>query len=322
MIENGSGASQLWSDWLAQLEFLKYLPDSDLRLHVGFGYYLGAPIERDLWRRNRHAKGDLGNDVVGILTDYEYYSAQVPEILRFSELDPAAKLFSISSPDRPDVLVNSDVVRMQVEAANMHKLGLFENCRCFLEIGAGYGALCAQLVNSGLVERYIIVDLPDVLAVAKRWLGYLRHNGLLDLPVHTESVTDPQSMASPGIYFIDSSDIKTLGRSALRPDVLFNMNSFCEMTTSAVVEYLRWIDFGRLYSSNRERQFMNHEIDALSTLLSTHIRKVWPTIKDYAKLQGEIKKYVFLGSNDPAWTAPKIDLTDLNGIVGREMPSL
>ncbi len=44
--------SSIWSTWLEQLAFLNLLEDKILRMHVGFGFYLGAPIASDIWNAN------------------------------------------------------------------------------------------------------------------------------------------------------------------------------------------------------------------------------------------------------------------------------
>lgn len=145
---------------------------------------------------------------------------------------------------------------------------------------------------------------------------------MINLPVHTENITSEDAMQGARIYFIESSSIEKMGASSLRCDVMFNMNSFCEMTSEAVDRYLSNISFSRLYSSNRERQFMNHEIATLSSVLSRHVLRIWPTVEDYRKINREIKKLVFWASNDNDIKLPQIELKDLNGIFGMEMPAL
>ena len=45
--------SKVWLNWLNQIEFLNEIRPEFIRMLAGFGYYLGAPIEADIWRVNR-----------------------------------------------------------------------------------------------------------------------------------------------------------------------------------------------------------------------------------------------------------------------------
>ena len=317
-----SGASRLWQDSLRHLYFLRNIPDPMLRLYVGFGYHLGAPIEKDLWAANYFSRGIITTQTAKLLQDYHQYSSQVPSHLQLSEIDPSAAEFSVTATPNNNRRINTDIVRIQVEIANLYKLGLLHSSKTYLEIGAGYGALCAQLVNSGLIDRYIIVDLPEVIDVSRRWLSYLRARGVLRLTVHKESVKDPNAISSSGVYFIESSDLRRFTTGALKCDVLVNMNSFCEMKESTVADYLKHIDFYQLYSSNREKQFMNDECKSVSDILRNNVKFIWPQMIDYQRSFEKIKKCVFVGSNSHEWRPPQVELVELNGLGGAEMPSI
>jgi hypothetical protein len=52
---------------------------------------------------------------------------------------------------------------------SLHFRGL-DGCN-IVEIGGGYGGLCSTILSAANVRSYTIVDLPEVLELAKKWLG-------------------------------------------------------------------------------------------------------------------------------------------------------
>ena len=49
--------------------------------------------------------------------------------------------------------------------------------RTVTEIGVGYGGQCRILMNALPIERYNLVDLPEALALAEKFLTALNHSG-------------------------------------------------------------------------------------------------------------------------------------------------
>lgn len=58
-------------------------------------------------------------------------------------------------------------------------ISLFDvkNFRTVTEIGIGYGGQCRILMNFLPIQRYNLVDLPEVLALAEKFLNTLNHTG-------------------------------------------------------------------------------------------------------------------------------------------------
>ncbi len=57
-------------------------------------------------------------------------------------------------------------------------------------------------------------------------------------------------------------------------DFVINENSFCEMTKDQIDYYLTTLNFDLLYSNNRNRQFMNFEVDNLNEILLNKFKSV------------------------------------------------
>lgn len=97
-----------------------------MRSRAGFGYYLGAPIEKDLWRADRRNEDPSDVEANDLITTYGNINAGIPNAYWIGEIDPRAPLFSIPAlkPSGEKVYVNGDIIRMQIEVANIVRLGL------------------------------------------------------------------------------------------------------------------------------------------------------------------------------------------------------
>jgi len=91
--------------------------------------------------------------------------------------------------------------------------------RSVVEIGAGFGRTChTMLASSAEIERYTIVDLPEVLELSRRVLAK-------GVPDHFSKVT-----------FIDAGD--TTAWQNLSADLAINIDSFQEMPPATVNGYI------------------------------------------------------------------------------------
>lgn len=309
---------------------MEKLNDSELRLHVGFGYYLAAPVHRDIWLANRFRHGEV-DAMRGMFEDYLRLTNGLPEDLMVSEPDPCRHLFSCMLPEEygvgRDIFINTDVLRTQCEVSNLFNLGLIQKGMTVIEIGGGYGALAAALCRTGFVERFFIIDIPQIAALSSRWLSYLRDCGELQLDVNYGNLLSESSMHSnelqKGVFVLPAH---TLGPTSYLPkaSLLLNTNSFCEMASDRVLNYLDGrIQFDFLYSSNRDKQFMNQEIESLNTLLTSSFSYIFPTIADYSAISSPPKKFVFVCSNQFNGDSHlPIDLTLLHGVWDKETPAL
>lgn len=93
--------------------------------------------------------------------------------------------------------------------------------RSVVEVGAGFGRTChalLKLCDAGRLDRYIIVDLPEVLELSRRVLA-------LAVPDHFDK-----------IEFVDAIGGEWKEISA---DLAINIDSFQEMLPSAIDVYMR-----------------------------------------------------------------------------------
>ena len=317
-----SSPSLVWKDWLWQLSFLKAVHDDQLRLHLGFGYYLGAPIETDIWRVNRWRTGDTESGE-RLIEDYCKLVKNIDPIFNLTELDKLAQIISIPSLiNGRKVNISTDVVRMQVEVSNLVNLGVLDGIESILEVGGGYGQLCVGLINAKVCRRYYIVDFPEVLSLVQRWISQL--NLKVSIHSHTELNIDPKDLTLDGIHLISNSLITKLKRP-IHVDLMINTNSFFEMSSEQVKDYIssRYIKYNLLYSSNRDRQILNQELKSLTELFSS-IGILWPDYNSLSELQrSSLKKKVYLMHPGEHYQFPRgIGFEEIHGIFGKEMPAL
>ena len=286
-----SNPSKVWSDWQKQLNFLSYVEDELLRLYVGFGFYLGCPIEKDLWRKNKWLAGD-DNAFKSLCDDYRSIAENVPSGYFCSELAECREKFSFFDTEL-GVHINTDIVRTQVEVSNLFQLGLLGNSKTILEIGGGYGQLAFNLLRNEIATSYIIVDLPFILDIVRRCASA----SFLEKSVRLLSIQDIENKKylRPGLNLISNEHIQML-KTPIEADLIVNCNSFCEMKAEQVELYLsnQFCTAKLIYSSNRERQINNVELKSLSELLGKH----GSLTPNYGSLlsseKSNLKKYVYL----------------------------
>ena len=273
----------LWESWNRKLDFLNKVPDNELRLHVGFLYLLGTPIESDYWRAQNFASGNYGSALT-MFNDYKTLTEAIPKTFWLSEPDPSAQEFSIPKilEANPDVCLylNKDILRTQVDITNMYKFGILEQVKSVIEIGGGYGQLAAAFSRVLPKVKYTIVDLPTQLNIQNRWLSHIG----LDVGYSSENQ----------ISLISSEDFDSC---ELKFDLMINVNSFCEMEESEIEKYIdgQRVVFKWLYSNNREIQFMNVGLSKPLSDIFTKYFRLSPSLNSYMASELHFIKYVFLG---------------------------
>ncbi len=319
--EHLSSPSQVWKEWLYQLNFLQLIYDEELRLHVGFGYYLGAPIEKDLWRVNRWSMGDIDAGT-NLINDYQNLIKDIDPKFHLSELDKNRDIISIPySVDNKVLYLTTDIIRMQVEVSNLSKLNVLNEIDSILEIGGGYGQLCIGLFNARVCKKYYILDFPDVLNIVERWISSLDLE--IDLYNHTGADCIDHKLNLQGIHLIPNTMLTQL-TNPFSVDLVINMNSFFEMTEEQVSSYIsrKYIDYKLLYSSNRDRQIQNNELNSLTTLFKQY-GVLWPNYELLPdNLKANLKKKVYLLHPGKDYPFPILDFVNLHGIFGKEMQAL
>jgi hypothetical protein len=101
-----------------------------------------------------------------------------------------------------------------------------------VEIGGGYGGLCYWMhrLLGTRINRYVVVDLPEVNLVQAYFLSSLKTGELL-------LFGEEKRKGEPGIELIPHWTLSDLD---LRPNVLINQDSMPEMSQAEVERYLTW----------------------------------------------------------------------------------
>lgn len=304
--EQLSKPSKVWHNWLNQLKFLEQVEPKFIRMLVGFGYYLGAPIESDIWRINSADKENIINDYLAIVKSNG-------EII-LSEPDPNREIFSFDvSVNGQKCWVNTDIVRMQVDATNISNFGL-SNVKTICEIGGGYGQLALGFLNSNSSVSYTIVDFEQISKLVFRWVKYLDPH--FNYFIYDNQVDYENNYKKPGLHLLPNHLLD--GKNKLNFELGININSFCEMTDAQVDKYLKSIQYQYFYSNNRDRQKNNTELSNLKNILSEKFNIITPEVEAYANFPHK-KKVLVCGAIPP----PKIvHISDIIGITGKEMPAI
>lgn len=134
----------------------------------------------------------------------------------------------------------------------------------FLEIGAGFGSLPAKLARQFPGACYVIVDLPEALALQRYYLGELFPDVVFST-VTAGGEADGDMLEAPGFVFIPAgrTDI-VLPKASI--DCAINTRSMMEMTPDVIAGYLGLIERcvkpgGLFYCVNRyHKQTRNFDI--------------------------------------------------------------
>ncbi len=200
--------------------------------------------------------------------------------------------YRLSEPERTFGLeiggsvVNTDLLRFQRLVIALRDEGILDQVGgagsgTVVEIGGGYGGFAHQLAAclGEDLDRYVIVDLPEVLLLAAAYL--IIHDGVESVHVHDPA--DPaetirQLADGPATFVLVPNHRADLidGRSI---DLAVNIASFQEMTSEQVAGYLSTIArnlTGTLVSFNRPFNMeANVEQENLRALLDRHF--AWRT---------------------------------------------
>jgi hypothetical protein len=120
-----------------------------------------------------------------------------------------------------------------------------------LEIGAGYGMLCAALMARGSAEQYVIVDLPENLLLEWYYLG-AQFRGRVRLVSRESQLA---SLGSDGIVLLAPWLLPAFAARSRPMQLGINTMSFQHMMFENVAYYLRWLDAlgtRQLYLVNRD----------------------------------------------------------------------
>lgn len=119
-------------------------------------------------------------------------------------------------------------------------------CKTIVEIGGGYGNLAMKIISNFKNVKYIIIDLPEILAIQHYYLS--QNNQKLKIVNYVNYNNEDYD-----VLLVPSNLYKKLN---IKIDILINMRSFGEMTTDILNDYFNWIDInlnndGLIYLVNR-----------------------------------------------------------------------
>ena len=308
-----TNSSQIWSKWLEILNFSRDLSTESLdkiRLHTGFGFFLGSNWSTCYYEKNEIELGIKDIDNSKYIQNYTKLTANTPKEFHCSEIDKNRDLISIKYQNK---FINEDVLRFQSTLSNLVCLK-DKKIKTYLEIGAGYGGFCNQFVKHFNPKQAIIIDHPEVLFWSMTYTFINNPNKKIKVLADEDQNIDDSDFIFVPTFLTDS--LKNY-----KIDFIVNENSFCEMTEEQINYYLTTLNFDLLYSNNRNRQFMNFEVNDLNKILIKKF-KTSPELSFYDNIYKEEKsthnlKYHFFMSKDSNML-PSFNPKELNGLSIRE----
>ena len=169
-------------------------------------------------------------------------------------------------------MYNADTLKYYESLLILDQTGLLDKLRLdgkiMMEVGSGWGGFAYQLKVLFPKTTFVFVDIPPVFLFSGTYLKTLfplAKTLFFDgrAPVNIDSSYD--------FIFVPNYAFSRI--QGKRPDILVNMASFQEMTTSQVDEYFRGaraMGIPLIYSFNRERSPYNHELSAVSSVMEKY----------------------------------------------------
>jgi len=115
--------------------------------------------------------------------------------------------------------INLDYLLAVDEYQKLMIINNFNKIKDIVEIGAGFGRTCHCILDlNNNIESYIIVDLPNMIDVSK---------------IYLKKVLDKQKFNKIKFISCHSDNYKNLSS-----DLVININSFQEMTTNTIEDYM------------------------------------------------------------------------------------
>ena len=168
---------------------------------------------------------------------------------------------------------NVDTLKFFEVFVGMQRSGVLEpfrttdRRRMVLEIGAGWGGFAYQFKTLFPKTTYVIVDFPELFLFSATYLLTV----FPDAKVRFWHAGQQMFEKSEDVDFVFVPVPHADAVLDARPDLLVNLVSFQEMTTSQVEGYTELAATAgcqRLYSLNRDRSVYNDEIESVSAILS------------------------------------------------------
>ncbi|MGW0811279.1 putative sugar O-methyltransferase [Nonomuraea sp. NPDC002799] len=160
-----------------------------------------------------------------------------------------------------------------------------------LEIGAGYGRSCHTILSNHDVAEYCIVDLENCLRLSRSYLS---------------EVLGERRFAKLRFLGIDEVD----GLAGERFDLCLNIDSFAEMSTETVRDYLGLIDgvAAHFYTKNPVGKYLDWSLDKHSEgadvvrlALDSGLLRDIIDVHDSDAVQRQSRRFVEAYRPGPAW---------------------
>ncbi len=284
--------SGLWGKWLEKLGYIFDLKDKSLkniRLHVGFGFFLGSNWSTAYYKAQEINLGLDKTKNSKYVKDYISLTENIDEKYKLTELDPNRNEIGINYNKK---FITEDILRTQTTVTNLLQIQPFTSC---LEIGGGYGALANQLIRIFDINKYYIIDYPEILFWVSVWSKIVNP----DKRIIIYDGQSKQEIEKHDLILVPNFLFKELHFNV---NLLINENSFCEMSKEQVMDYLNYsgIESELIYSNNRSKQFMNDSSFDLNKIVMSKYR-LFPTIDFYNNYYSQSpsmhnNKYIFFGS--------------------------
>ncbi len=233
-------------------------------------------------------------------TGYKLLISKVPKKYWIGEvtLKKTSKQYGVKYKGK---IINHDIIRFQKCISNLYNLGIInilqkrKKRKIIIDIGSGYGGLVHSL--SGILNNavYIILDLPEMLMFSATFLSTYSPNKkiyLYDNKTFTKNFIKKRLDRFDFIllpnYILDKL------ASLEEVDLITNLQSFQEMSSSQVKDYLKFAIgklHGYLYSDNYDRHPYNKENVNISKILPQYFL-IYPNPKTFTNL--------FKNINDPS----------------------
>lgn len=160
-----------------------------------------------------------------------------------------------------------------------------------IEIGSGYGRTCHSIMSNYELQSYYIIDLDNCLKLSKKYLKTVLDKNRYDK-----------------IHFVRAGEIGLLGNISF--DCCINIDSFAEMDSAAVIEYLSFINnrCKVFYVKNPVGKYMDKTLDdhfqgehVVDLALRQGVLKDIIDIHDNFQVQKQSAKFIAAYSPGKKW---------------------
>lgn len=298
--------SDLWSELLAILSYVRNLPPPDLlniRFHVGTGVILGTEWGGDFWLSRKFKEKILKADKIPLLKAFDEIHNITPQSLWCSEPveNPSdANLFF----QYKGLFLSHDLLNRQHSVNRIQDFCLKNHDKetIVCEVGAGYGGLMHQLNRILKRSKFIIFDQPEILFFSAIYLSINNPKKVVYLYNPLEKISIDQMISESDFVLLPNYLSSSTVIKDHKIDLLINENSFPEMTHQQVLEYLQFAvkhSIREIYSFNSEKQFLNsqNKYNLTDVLMEyyTPINNLQDEVNQYGSNFNEDSKIKFLG---------------------------